>query len=584
MDYDAIFQQALKYFDQGALNPSEQLARQLIKVVPDQPDVLNLLGLIAQTRGIHKEACSYFSAAIRIRPKNAFYYFNLGFSLKADNHLADALQSFNKVLQLAPSIQEAYNEIALIYETLGQLSEARKYWQKALNLNNNDATAAINLANSYRLDFPDKAEKELLELSKRWPNNPALWYDLSWLAYKREDAATALAFAKKTSALIPDADAVHYLLGLISLALQQKSTAEKCFDKAVKLNDKNEAALLCLADIKSQKKLFYQAEQLYQKILEINPKNFEACNNYAEMLYRQKRLPESLEIYRKAVILSPQSAETSNNIGVILKDQHEYSEATGLFFNALQLNPCLHEASINLAETLVLLSDVNENLAVKLAEKWKSSFPEDPFARHVSAALRGENIENNQIFIENLFDNFADTYELVMQNLDYSAPLAIRRIAGPMEGRIADLGCGTGLVGMAVKTDRNQIIGVDLSAKMLALAKEKNVYCELLKDDVLNFLRHRSDFEWILAADVLGYMGSLDNFFALCRNKKLIFSIETLQTGQTFQIQKNGRFKHNPEKIKQQLTQNGFTKINMQHLILRNENNLPVQGCIFKAE
>ena len=68
--------------------------------------------------------------------------------------------------------------------------------------------------------------------------------------------------------------------------------------------------------------------------------------------------------------------------------------------------------------------------------------------------------------------------------------MAFRRIAGNVEGRLADLGCGSGLVGLALKTPQNQIIGVDVSAQMLAKAAEKNVYDELVKDDLIHFLNY----------------------------------------------------------------------------------------------
>ena len=170
-----------------------------------------------------------------------------------------------------------------------------------------------------------------------------------------------------------------------------------------------------------------------------------------------------------------------------------------------------------------------------------------------------------------------------MQNLDYSAPLAIRRIAGHLEGHIADLGCGSGLIGVAIKEDWNTLIGVDISAPMLEIAKQKNVYTELIKSDILEFLKKRTDFNWAIAADVLGYIGNLKEFIKLCSKKNLIFTIEKLETANDYQIQKNGRFKHNPNYVENLLKQNGFCDIYREDIILRTENKIPVEGCVFKA-
>ncbi len=583
MSYDELFKLALRSFDNGDLTQAESLARQISQTAPDNPEILNLLGLIAQAKLQHTLACSYFSAAIRQKEDNAAFHYNLAFSLKASGQHADALANFTKVLRLAPTVKETHNEIACIYESLGQLDKARQHWQEALKLDASYITARTNLANSYKQDNPDKALSDLQNLAQQNSDEVLIWYDLAWLFYEQKKYHQALETAQQAQNLSPQADAIHYLLGLIYQELFDQSSAEKHFQQAEFLNGDNFAAKLCLANIFSRSGQFDQAETRYKRLIELNSKDFDTHNNYAELLYRQKRLTEALEEYRQAVIINPDSAEVCNNLGVVLKDLKEYEEALGLLFNALNKNPQLEAASVNLAETLILLAADNNSTAQKIAEQWQKEFPENPFASHINAALKGENVENNQIFIEKLFDNFADNYELVMQNLAYSAPLAIRRIAGPMEGRIADLGCGSGLVGMAVKTDRNQIIGIDLSAKMLENAARKKIYTELVKADITDFLRQRHDFDWIMAADVLCYQGSLDEFISLCRGKNIVFSIEQLATNENYQIQPSGRFKHNPIYIEKLLQQNGFCAISKEDIILRTENNLPVHGCIFKA-
>ena len=583
MSYNHIFSEALSLFDRGDYSASEQMLRQILETAPEQPDVLNMLGLIAQTKGVHNEAISYFSAAIRQKNDNPAFYYNLAFSLKAINHLSDAINNFNKVLQLAPHIKETHNELACIYENLTNLTKARKHWIFAIKMSPNYPEANINLAYSYRHDLPEKAFTDLTKLSVKYPSEPLVWYNLGWLLYNQNNFNQSLECAKKSEQLAPTLDTPKYLIGLIHLALKDDDKAKNILLQAELINPNNFDVKLCLADIFSRNNNFIEAETRYKRLIELNSNNFNLHNNYAEMLSRQKRLSEALDEYRKAVIINPKSAEVCNNLGAILRDLKEYDEALGLFFNALSLAPTLPAISINIAETIILLSTDNEEKAKKISANWLKSYPSNHFAKHLNAAMQGDNIENNQIFIEKLFDNFASNYELVMQNLDYSAPLAIRRIAGTLENSIADLGCGSGLVGMAIKKDWNTLIGVDLSSSMLELAKQKNVYKELVKSDIIDFLQNRSDFEWIIAADVLGYIGNPERFIKLCSKKNIIFTIETLDSNNNFQIQKNGRFKHNPNYVENLLKQNGFYDIYKEEMILRTENKVPVKGYIFKA-
>ena len=583
MSYNVLFNEALKCFDAGDFDRAEDYARQVFQTTPDNPDVLNLLGLTAQAKGLHKEACSYFSAAIRNRNDDPALYYNLAFSLKASAQFYDALYNFNKVLSLSPQIKEAYNEIACIYESLNDLANARDYWAKALQYDENYAQAEISLANSYRLDDEEKAMSLLEKLSQKYPDEALVWYNLAWMYYNKCDYHKSLNLASNALQLYSSSDNIRYLMGLCYLGLNDEISAKKIFLEAETINPDNLGTKLCLADIYSRNSAFDEAEKRYKRLIELTPQNYAIYNNYAEMLHRQKRLTEAMDIYRQAVILNPKSAETSNNLGAVLRELEEYDEALGLFFNALSLNNNLIEASINIWETLVLLSAKDEQKAKEIAQNWLKSYPDNKFAAYAKSALEGENIEDNKVFTESLFDNFADNYEVVMQNLAYTAPMAIRRIAGHMVGRIADLGCGSGLVGVAVKEAENYLIGIDLSAKMLEKAAQKNIYDELIKSDIIEFLSSRNDFDWIVAGDVFGYISNLDNLIKLCASKKLIFSIETYSGDEDYKIQSNGRYMHNPKYIEKLLIENGFCDIYKEEFEARTENSIPVKSMIFKA-
>ncbi len=71
MSYDLILRQALKLHDEGRLDEAERLYRQILETAPDHPVVLNLLGLVAQSKGLHEQAVSFFAAYFGV------YYFLL---------------------------------------------------------------------------------------------------------------------------------------------------------------------------------------------------------------------------------------------------------------------------------------------------------------------------------------------------------------------------------------------------------------------------------------------------------------------------------------------------------------------------
>ncbi|RMZ70008.1 Methyltransferase domain-containing [Pyrenophora seminiperda CCB06] len=104
-----------------------------------------------------------------------------------------------------------------------------------------------------------------------------------------------------------------------------------------------------------------------------------------------------------------------------------------------------------------------------------------------------------------LYDEWAKTYDSDMSLHDFTAPrlvaqavargLKVNHISpeNPLAGlTIADAGCGTGLVGIELaKLGATDIVGLDISEGMLAVAKNTAVYDDLKTTD----LTKRLDFE-----------------------------------------------------------------------------------------
>ncbi len=578
-----MFHNAVGLHEAGRLDEAETIYRQILETAPEQPDVLNLLGLVAQAKGAQSEACRLFMRAIRGKPQEASFYYNLAFSFKLDNRPREALENFIKVTELAPTVKETYNEIALLLQD-SDMNKARQNWSYALQLDGNYAEAKANMAMSYESENSGKAIADLEKLAGEYPQEALIFYYLTKLYMRRELWENAWSTAVKAKELAPTSDEIRVLLALLSCHDNQPENAKIYFAKAELLNPNNLAALMGLADLYSREGNFAEAEPRYKRVIELESNMFDAHNNYAEMLQRQGRLSEALEEYRAAVIINPVSAEVCNNLGLILRDLGEYDEALGLLFNALAHKPKQEETSVNLSETLILLSRQDVDKAKKIADNWLKQMPDNAFARQTAAALRGENVENNQIYSEKLFDNFADNYELVIKKLGYSVPAAMRRIAGDVKGTVADLGCGTGLVAEALKTPENRFIGVDISQKMLDAAAQKGLYDKLIKADIGDFLQNNNEFDWAIAADVFGYIGELSATIEALKNKKIIFSIEISDQEANYSIMPNGRYKHNPQYVEKLLRENGFGRISKEELVLRTENGEPVKGMIFKGE
>ena len=138
--------------------------------------------------------------------------------------------------------------------------------------------------------------------------------------------------------------------------------------------------------------------------------------------------------------------------------------------------------------------------------------------------------------------------------LEYKVPKLVKDILiksnrnGSL-GSFLDLGCGTGLFGLEIRDHCSQLEGIDLSSKMLKLAKQKNVYDKLSQFDIVEYLSENPlGFDYYIALDVFIYVGELTEIFRLIksRNEKpgyLVFSTEHTELD-GYHILKSGRYSH----------------------------------------
>lgn len=572
MSYQLMFQKAVELQQKGALNEAEQIYRQILQTAPENADVLNLLGLIAQSRGIHNEAVNYFYKAIKNAPKHFPIYFNLAISLGALGHYTEAVEAYRKVLEINDRCKEAYLGLGNIYWAQNKNEEAGQSFAKALTIDADYVEAKTNSA---------ELRGDIQTLKDISTNNPQALYYLGRRSFNERDFAQAEFYLQQADKLIDD-DEIKTMLGEALLNQNKSAPALQKFYQALQINKHNVNALINVADMEALNGNFAEAEKYYKKTIEIDENNLRAHTNYANMLCQNKRTLEALEEYRKAVIISPQSPELSYNLSLILKSLEEYESALDLMFHAFYLAPFHEDWSLNIAETLIMFNEKAPQKAKKICENWYEKMPDNIVVKHLWATLNKQSDKEEKEYNRLLFDKFAPTYEKTLKNINYDVADKIAEIYAPLKGKILDLGCGTGLLGEKIKSAENQIFGVDISTEMLGIAAEKGIYTDLYNQDIEEFLQtNRHEFNYITAADVFCYFGDLEKIIKAVYPVPIIFSIESDENCDKYFLQPNGRYKHNPQYVKQILQEAGYTTIKETSLVLRKENGEDVQGMIF---
>jgi predicted TPR repeat methyltransferase len=178
-------------------------------------------------------------------------------------------------------------------------------------------------------------------------------------------------------------------------------------------------------------------------------------------------------------------------------------------------------------------------------------------------------------YVARLFDQYASRFDVhLVDALGYRAPKLLRHAVAEVCGRAnhplhfaraLDLGCGTGLAGAAFRDCVDYLEGVDLSAGMIAQAREKGIYDALEVGDILDRLRvapERSS-DLIIAADVLVYIGDLMPLFkeitrVLAGGGLFAFTAES-HAGEGYVLGSEMRFAHSRNYIEEIAGRAGFS-------------------------
>jgi predicted TPR repeat methyltransferase len=148
---------------------------------------------------------------------------------------------------------------------------------------------------------------------------------------------------------------------------------------------------------------------------------------------------------------------------------------------------------------------------------------------------------------------------------------------------VLDLGCGTGLCGPLLRPLARTLVGVDLSPKMLAKARERGGYDELVCAELAAYLAGQPQrFDVGVAADVFVYIGDLvDVFTGMCtvlRSGGLFgFSVEA--GGETdFVLQPTHRFAHSLGYLRRLADAHEFAIASVESRVIRKDRDTDVSG------
>lgn len=551
-----LFEQAQEAHQSGDFKKALTLYQTLLYDDPNNPELHHIIGILYAQLGEYSNAIEHVEKAIQLKPQSSFYN-SLGNIYLRQKNFDKAIHSYQSAIDLNEDYGVAYSNLGNCYYQTNQMSEARIAYEKAISINPALIDAlynyAILLSQQGELDLAIEQLNKVLEIS---PQYAAAYGQLAELYLAKEDYDKTVEYCDKRLELQPNHAGSFHTLGLALYKLKQFKEAVIAFDAALE-NDKD-----------------------------IPDGNQNLANAFLYSGDHQKALTH----YLRQLEIEP-LAETYYNIGVIMMLQEHHQEALQYLEYAAKKDPNYIPTHLNLGAIYLKMGRIED--AIKHYETANEINPEDLEIKHIlTALLQNETPQSApKDYLQHLFDQYANYYDKhLTEHLRYQAPQLMLNAFTQQTGleiaewTVLDLGCGTGLCGELFKPFAKELIGIDISKKMIEIAQEKNIYDTLEVSDIDSALKRFSDIDLILAADVFTYIGDLDAIFskitsALKPHGIFIFTAEKTDLA-PYTLQQNIRYAHSRDYLDALISKYAFETLVFDTIVMRQQQRKPVEGYL----
>jgi tetratricopeptide (TPR) repeat protein len=395
------FQEAVQLYDSNHLDEAAVRLEQLVREVPQNFDVHELLGMVYSAQGRDADAIEHLQNAVRLKPNSAAARTNLATNLVRAHKLVPAEVEFKKALTLEPASYDTNHNLGEFYVADGKLSQAIPYLDKAHRIKPTAYDNGYDLALAY-VETGKHAQAAGIVKTLIAQKNTAELHNLLGEIEEASGKFVAAVHEYETAAHMDPSESnlfdwasellLHRTLGP---AVEVFTEATQRYPKSPRLAiglgmslysrgnyDDAVSALLKAADLDpSDPRCYYflskaydsspgQADEVIQRFrrfAELQPQNAHALYYYAMSMWKGRRAQDASvdfgqieSLLKKSVELDPKFPEVHLQLGNLYSDQQKYSDAAPHYEQALALNSDLADAHYRLGQAYVHLGKRDE--------------------------------------------------------------------------------------------------------------------------------------------------------------------------------------------------------------------------------
>lgn len=342
------------YHAYSLLPPARECYVNASRLAPKDFRWIYLLAKLDQQEGNVAEAIRRFQIAGSLRPEFVAVPVNLGNIYLELNRLEDAKTSFATALEIDKNSAAAYYGLGQVALSKRSYAEAINYFQKALELAPGANRIHYSLAMAYRgLRDPEKAKMHLAQQGpvgvrvadplvdglEQLVNGARVHLIRGKLAFEAKRYAEAADEFRQAVFANPASVPAHVNLGAALTQTGDLKGAMDQFETTLRIDPNNTTAHYNLGVLLARENKHQQAIVHLQAVSKINPNDFAARFLLAQQLVKATRLEEALDEFSRIAEANPDNEEALLERVRLLQWKNQHKEALAALENGYARYP-----------------------------------------------------------------------------------------------------------------------------------------------------------------------------------------------------------------------------------------------------
>ena len=296
-------------------------------------------GLNFLNKGNYNDALDKFNKALDVDPNLTEYNYYKGVTQQLLSQFDNALESFNKELSLNPNHINSLISKGTTLCILDRKEDGIAEFDKALEIEPNNIQALNN--KSIALQQLNKYDEsiECLDKSIEADNsNYVSHLSKGNLKAAQEKYKEAIECYKNATEKNPNSAQAFYNMGVCYINLKQYDEAKNCFEDALKIIPDLYEALIGKATIEYEKKNYQEAINLFDEILKKYPCNDNILFKKGICQEELEKIEEAVKTFDEALKINPNNIECLYQKGSCLDTLNKKDEAISCYDKIIEDN------------------------------------------------------------------------------------------------------------------------------------------------------------------------------------------------------------------------------------------------------